>query len=148
MPRAEDIDAGFEVWNKIALCQELQVSPFLYQFYERVIVLLWNRDQVDEFGDPVPEDKKIGINRKDILEMYARVYGTSLGMLKLRHDYLPLLESAGIIYQEPDQNDRHQMLVYPALATKKPENKPVEYSANDSGVKSSEKAENAPTPSV
>jgi hypothetical protein len=48
-----------------------------------------------------------------MLKQYAHVYGGNLGMFRLRYDYLPNIESAGLIFQEPDPNDRRQLLTYP-----------------------------------
>ncbi len=130
----EDIDTGFEIWDKISLFQELEISPYLYEFYQQIILPLWNRDQVDEFDTPVPEEKKIGVSRQDMLKQYAHFYGGNLGMFRLRYDYLPNIESAGLIFQEPDPNDRRQLLTYPATAIKKLEKAEVINSAYESGV--------------
>jgi hypothetical protein len=129
-----DIDTGFEIWDKISLFQELEISPYLYEFYQQIIMPLWNRDQVDEFGDPVPEEKKVGVSRQDMLKQYAHVYGGNLGMFRLRYDYLPNIESAGLIFQEPDPNDRRQLLTYPTTAIRKLEQTEKINSAYESGV--------------
>ena len=140
-----DIDTGFEIWNKISLFQELEISPYLYEFYQQIILPLWNRDQVDEFGDPVPEEKKIGISRQAILKQYAHFYGGNLGMYRLRHDYIPGIVAAGLIYEEPDPNDRRQALVYPANANRKADDEVSNNSADQSGVeKAEEKTEISP----
>ncbi len=129
-----DIDTGFEIWDKISLFQELEISPYLYEFYSQIILPLWNRDQTDEFGDPVPEEKKIGVTRQDMLKQYAHVYGGNLGMFRLRYDYLPNIESAGLIFQEPDPNDRRQLLTYPTIAAKRLEKTEEIHSAYEPGV--------------
>ncbi len=129
-----DIDTGFEIWNKISLFQELEISPYLYDFYSQIILPLWNRDQIDEFGDPVPEEKKMGVTRQDMLKQFAHVYGGNLGMFRLRYDYLPNIESAGLIFQEPDPNDRRQLLTYPTIAAKRLEKTEEIHSAYEPGV--------------
>jgi hypothetical protein len=141
----EDIDTGFEIWDKISLFQELEISPYLYDFYQQIILSLWNRDQIDEFGDVVPEEKKFGVNRQAILTQYAHVHGTNLGMYRLRNDYLPGIISAGLIYEEPDPNDRRQMLIYPSFAKRKADEPVQQYSEPQSGVeKTEEKSEIKP----
>jgi len=55
-------------------------------------------------------------------------------MFRLRYDYLPNIESAGLIFQEPDSNDRRQLLTYPATAIKKLEKAEQINSAYESGV--------------
>lgn len=134
----EDIDTGFEIWNKISLFQELEISPYLYEFYQQIILPLWNRDQVDEFGDILPEEKKLGISRQAMLKQHAHIYGTNLGMYRLRADYLPGIMTAGLIYEEPDPNDRRQILVYPAIAKRKPDEEAQKYSEPQSGVEKAE----------
>ncbi|MES2216406.1 MAG: hypothetical protein V4481_03875 [Patescibacteria group bacterium] len=130
----EDIEAGFGVWDKISLFQELEISPYLYEFYQRVILPVWNMDQVDDFGERVPEEKKLGINRQAMLSQYVHVYGTNIGMYRLRNDYLPGIMTAGLIYEEPDPNDRRQILVYPAHAKRKADTPAENHSAPQSGV--------------
>lgn len=134
-----DIDSGFEIWNKVSIFQELEISPYLYEFYQQVILPLWARDQVDEFGDVVPEEKKIGISRQAILKQYAHIYGGNLGMYRLRHDYIPGIVAAGLIYEEPDPNDRRQALVYPAIAKRSGNDEVSQNSAPVSGVENIEK---------
>jgi hypothetical protein len=129
-----DINIGFEIWDKISLFQELEISPYLYEFYSQIILPLWNRDQTDEFGDPVPEEKKIGVTRQDMLKQYAHIYGGNLNMFRLRYDYLPNIESAGLIFQEPDPNDRRQLLTYPTTAIRKLEKAEEINSAYEPGV--------------
>jgi len=133
-----DIDIGFEIWDKISLCQELQVSPYIYQFYEQVILPLWNRPQVDEFtNEPVPEEKKIGVNRQDMLHKFYEVHKRNLSMYKLRDEYLPALQSAGLIFQEQDPNNKKWLLTYPISAkrdSEKTDEQPETHSEPDRGA--------------
>lgn len=129
-----DIDSGFELWNKISLCQELQIPPYIYELYERVIMPLWNEPQTDEFGDPVPSDKRLGISRREISMKHYQIYGRPVDELKLRQSILPTLEIAGLIYQEPDPNDRKRILTYPAIAMKRLDKAVEQYSEQTSGV--------------
>lgn len=104
---------------------------------------------MDEFGDPVLEEKKIGVSRQAMLKQYAHVYGGNLGMFRLRYDYLPNIESAGLIFQEPDPNDRRQLLTYPTTAIRQLEKAEEINSAYESGVDSTNveneiKAEDVP----
>lgn len=134
----DDINSGFEVWNKIAIYQELQVSPYIYNFYEQVILPLWNRPQYDEFtNELVPEEKKIGVNRQEMLSKFCQIHGRHLSMDKLRNEYIYGLLSAGLIIQEPDPNNRKWTLAYPANAKReavKPDEPAETYSEPDSGV--------------
>ena len=134
----EDVSAGFDVWNKISLCQELQVSPYIYQFYEQIILPLWNKPQFDEFtNEPIPEEKKLGVNRQTMLAQYYHIHGRPLSMDKLRNEYLPGLKASGIILEEPDPNNRKWLLTYPAIAKREINekvNEDEEHSVADLGV--------------
>lgn len=129
-----DIDAGFEIWNKISLCQELQIPPYIYELYTKVIMTLWNEPVIDEFGDTVSPDKRLGITRREISMKHYQIYGRPVDELKLRQSILPTLEIAGLIYQEPDPNDRKRILTYPAIAMKRLDKAVEEYSEQTSGV--------------
>ena len=56
---------------------------------------------------------KIGLSRQDILQKHYKVYGRHLADWQLRQQIIPMLETAGLITQEPDPNDKRKMLVYP-----------------------------------
>jgi len=92
----EDVDNGFKLWNEVAKAQELGVSPYILQIYEEVV-------------KPIAND---GISRKDILKNYYNVYGRSLPDWQLRQEIIPALETAGLIYQEQDLNDKRKTLIF------------------------------------
>ena len=50
--------------------------------------------------------------RKDIISKHHEVYGRPLPDWLLRREIIPALESCGLIYQEPDPNDKRKTLVY------------------------------------
>jgi len=92
-------EAGFRLYSLIAKPNELGLSPQVYEIYETVIKPILDNDD--------------GLSRREIIEAYRQTYGRPLARKKLEEDILPSLESAGLIVQEPDPNDRRKMLVYP-----------------------------------
>ena len=80
----------------------------------------------------------LGLSRQEILQKHFAVYGRMLDTNQLRQQILPMLETAGLIVQEADQNDKRKMLIYPTTQTNK------NNSENQSGV-NIEQANNSET---
>ena len=57
---------------------------------------------------------QVGIVRQEVLAKHYAVYGRMLDNNQLRMQILPMLETAGLIVQEQDQNDKRKMLIFPA----------------------------------
>jgi len=93
-----DIDAGFSLYREIATPNELGVSPEIYDLYESVLLPLTSGGT--------------GVDRKEIGRAYADHYHRTLNNDRLRREILPSLESAGLITQEADPDDRRQTLVW------------------------------------
>ena len=97
-----DIEVGFSLWDEISYPQELNISPYLYKFWEEIIVVLYK-----EAGEP--------IKRKDILAGHFRIYGRPLETHRLNRDIIPMLENAGLISQEVDPDDKKSKLITPVF---------------------------------
>jgi len=95
----EDIEAGFKLYSQVAKSNEMGISPHVYEIYTNII-----QPQL------VPDR---GVDRKTIQRQYFKIYNRPLTERKLTREILPALESAGLIIQEPDPNDRRRLLVYP-----------------------------------
>ena len=95
----EDIDAGFKLYEQVSESNELGLSPALFDLYNIVI-------------SPLLSESENGIERKQVLAKYNEVYGRTLSERKLRLEVLPALESPGMIYEQPDPNDKRRMLIY------------------------------------
>lgn len=93
----EDVEAGFWLYSLIAKPNELGLSPQVCDIYESVIMPLLNK------GD--------SISRKEIMRAYHSFYGRPLARKKLEEEILPSLETAGLIAEEPDPNDKRRLLV-------------------------------------
>lgn len=103
-----DIEEAFKIWRKISKSQELNIPPYLYNIYKEVIV-------------PAYEDagSQLGLTRQKVLKKYQEVNDRYLDITQFRQQMLPMLETSGLIIQEPDPNDKRKMLIYPNLIDKK-----------------------------
>jgi len=111
----EDIDAAFKIWDEISVSQELNLPPYIYNLFQEVILRAWhdkNENRSAEFAEAIPTQ---GLSRQEILQKHYEVYGRMLDTIQLRQQILPMLETAGLITQEPDQKDMRRMLVYPVM---------------------------------
>jgi len=95
-----DIAEGFRMWEPVAESQEYNLPPYLYQLFKEVIV-------------PAYRAKGDALSRQEVLQEHYRVYQRFLPDYQLRQQVIPMLETAGLIAQEPDQNDRRRMLIRP-----------------------------------
>jgi hypothetical protein len=109
----EDIEAAFRIWDGLALSQELNLPPYVLGLFEEIILPLW-------------EDKREGLRRNEIQRKYQEVYGRPLDAKGLGSEILPMLENAGLIYQERDPEEKRHRLTFPIVpedtATPKAEN--------------------------
>jgi len=99
----EDIEAGFKLWDKISYSQELNLSPYVYAFWQEIIV-------------PLFLETGAALKRKDIISGHLKIYGRPLETHRLNRDILPMLENASLISQEADPGDRKSKLITPILS--------------------------------
>jgi hypothetical protein len=95
----EDIENAFKIWNEVATCQELNIPPYVYRIFKEVI-------------EPLYLEVKVGLSRKEIATKFYSVYGRPIEEWRLRQEILPALETAGLIYQEPNPNNKREILVH------------------------------------
>ena len=112
----EDINNAFEIWKQIFESQEFNLPPYIYNIYKDVIIPAWKDKNINlksgmEHG---------GLTRQEVLKKYYNLHGRMLDSCKLRQEILPMLEMAGLIYQEVDPNDKRQKLIYPVLVASEP----------------------------
>ncbi len=110
----EDVEQAFKIWDVISESQELNLPPYIYNLYQEVILKAWNDKNNSEAGISI-----LGLSRQEILQKHFAVYGRMLDTNQLRQQILPMLETAGLIVQEADQNDKRKMLIYPTTQTNK-----------------------------
>lgn len=132
----DDISDAFKLWDKIAVSQELNLPPYIYNLYNEVILTAWS-DKNNNAGDLEKEYfGKIGISRQEVLAKHYAVYGRMLDNHQLRQQILPMLETAGLIIQEQDPDDKRKMMIFPASLYQFSEEK--KNSENEGGVKNTE----------
>jgi hypothetical protein len=110
-----DIDGACKLWEKIAVSQELNLPPYIYNLYKEIILPAWqakNGAALEPLeGEPAAAT---GISRQEVLEKHFAVYGRMLDGHQLRQQILPMLETAGLIFQEQDPNDKRKVLIFPS----------------------------------
>lgn len=107
---SEDVEAAFGIWDKISLCQEMNLPPYVYKLYDEVILPAWEEKR-QRTGDADGQ----GLTRQEILKQHYEVYGRMMDGNQLRQQILPVLVTAGLISQEPHPIDRRKMLIYPTV---------------------------------
>jgi hypothetical protein len=106
----DDIEEAFKIWEPVSESQELNLPPYIYQLYQEVISPAFNeKNQTRTKGS----EEIVGLSRQDIIEKHYEVYGRFIPDWQLRQQILPMLETAGLIRQEPDPGDKRRMLIYP-----------------------------------
>jgi len=96
----EDIDVALKIWEEISISQELNLPPYVYNLFNELIV-------------PLYQEKGEGLSMKDILVGHAKIYDRPLEEWKLRREIIPMLETAGLVAQEKDPNDKRRTLITP-----------------------------------
>jgi hypothetical protein len=109
----DDINDAFKLWDKIAVSQELNLPPYIYNLYKEVILPAWVAKN-ETNGSFEEITGKLGISRQEVLEKHFAVYGRMLDSHQLRQQILPMLETAGLILQEQDPSDKRKMMIFPS----------------------------------
>ncbi len=103
----EDVDEALGIYREIAEANELGLAPQVFEIYREVIQPLGTAKLSDT------EVVTVGVSRRAIQKEYFRLYHRSLVDTRLRREILPSLDASGLISEEPDANDKRQMLVCP-----------------------------------
>jgi len=131
---ASDVDEAFNLWGKISVSQELNLPPYVYNLYQEVILVAWKEKNGGQKSSFENITGKLGITRNEILQKHYKVYGKMLDNSLLRMQILPMLETAGLIIQEQDQNDKRKILIFPVIDSGEENNK--RNSVTEGGVES------------
>jgi hypothetical protein len=111
MASTEDVNEAVKIWEKISESQEYNLPPYIFNLYKDIIIPAYQEKNTDEYG--FPKTLIHGITRQDIFNAHFKTYGRMIEDFKLRQQILPMLETAGLISQEPDPNDKRKILIYP-----------------------------------
>jgi hypothetical protein len=80
-----------------------------------VILKAWQDKNANLSEDVAEVVGTLGLARQEILQKHYEVYGRMLDTNQLRQQILPMLETAGLITQEADPNDKRKILVCPTV---------------------------------
>jgi len=89
----EDVQVGFNLYEEISTANELGLSPEVYNIYVKL------KEQIQEEG----------VTRKDLHTLYYKTFHRTIGKKRLK-EILEILQSVGLIMEEPDPNDRRRSL--------------------------------------
>jgi|ADGO01.1.fsa_nt_gi hypothetical protein len=103
-----DIDNALFLWDSISLAQDLSIPPYVYKFYEDIIISAFKEKNSGNTA-------QIGVSRSEITRKHLAVYRRPIDPLTLRQQLLPLLSQSGLIIEVPDPHDKRSKLIYPQL---------------------------------
>jgi hypothetical protein len=109
-----DVDEAFKIWDEISFSQELNLPPYIYNLFNDVIVPAWIKLNMSVDEGINIKYKNEGLSRQEILNKHYDIYGKMLEKSQFIKNILPMMETAGLIYQENDKNgDKRRKLIYP-----------------------------------
>jgi hypothetical protein len=95
---SEDVEAGFELYGRVSLANELGVSPYVMRIYEDVIL---------------PQLSELGTTRKQVYQAHYSRFGRTANQQWYEKEIFPALTTAGLLIEELDPNDKRRKLLYP-----------------------------------
>ncbi len=110
----DDINEAFKIWKIISVSQELNIPPYIHEIYTQIIIPTY-RDKNKFVIEDLIECVTSGITRQEILNNHFKIYGRMLDAQQLRQQIIPILETSGLVYQEPDPTDKRKILIFPTV---------------------------------
>jgi hypothetical protein len=98
----EDVEAGFELYERVSIANELGVSPYVVSIYRTVI-------------EPILSEN--GTTRKEVYQAHYAKLGRTAPVQWFEKEVFPALVTAGLIIEEADEKDRRRKLIYPPHPT-------------------------------
>jgi hypothetical protein len=102
----EDIKEAFKIWNSISEPQELNISPYVFEVYRKVLMPLWG------------ENGTTGIPVRDMTNRYFQVFKKEISRGELYKQLIPAMVNAGLISTEQDPADRRKMVIFSPIKDK------------------------------
>ncbi len=87
----QDVTEGFKLYEEVSAANELGLPPEVYSIYTKL-------------KNQIPEE---GLARKELQTAYYQTFHRTVGKKRL-DQVLSLLETVGLLTEEPDPNDRRQ----------------------------------------
>lgn len=100
--KQSDVDQAFELWIPLNRSQRYGVSPQALDFYEQIIL-------------PAFKGLKTSLTMKDLHNYNLKMTGAPLNQNFCRNQYIPVLESAGLISYEKNPDNGREMLITPLI---------------------------------
>lgn len=98
----DDVEQALTLWKTISQSQELNLPPYVFSIYNDIIVPLCLSSEHNGFRT----------TRQEIMKKHFKLYERPLPDWQLRKEILMMLETAGLIVQERDQEDKRKTLIY------------------------------------
>ena len=83
MASDEDIEDAFKIWDAISESQELGLPPYIFHFYQEVILPAWDEKNS---GDGLVGNS--GLTRQDIIQKHHQIYGRFIADWQLRQQII------------------------------------------------------------
>lgn len=95
----EDVKAGFRLYDSVWVPNELGISPYVMDIYQKVFVPLFSAFD--------------GVPRREIWRKHYEVYGRMPNSKRYETEIFPSLTTAGLVVFEADPNDKRRWMAYP-----------------------------------
>lgn len=103
----DDFTEAHALWSELAESQELNLPPYVLRLFQEVIVPAWENKNKAYGG------RTVGLTRGEALTEHYRIYGRMLDATQFRQQIIPMLETAGLIVEEHDPQNRRRKYIFP-----------------------------------
>lgn len=110
-----DIEEGFAVWDKISGSQELNLPPYVLNFYKEIILSLYEEKNKDRNKDLANITGAIGITINEELDKHYKIYGRPINRNQLK-DINTMLQNASLIFFDKNPHDNRGYWIFPMSA--------------------------------
>ena len=108
--KEQDVQAGLRIWKYLGRSQSFGIPPQTLDFYEQYIVPAFR------LKNPSGNTRN-GITTRELSIYYQKTAEEVLSNDLLRKQHIPVLQDAGLISYEKDENDKRQLLIIPLILT-------------------------------
>ena len=105
--KRSDIDSAFELYEPIAITQNLGISPYLYQVFNEVIRPCYMEKAKGDFGVDFR-----GITYQEVMNYNHKVCKKKLNYTNLRQQVIPELEACGLVEKEYSEVGSRKVLIH------------------------------------
>ncbi len=105
-----DIDAILPLWNKLTEGQDLNLPPYIYEIYKKVLIPIHEKKKASKVNS------ELGITRNEIKERFYKEFNRPIADHDLRSNIIPVLKNAGLVYEEKHPTDKRTILLYLILS--------------------------------